>query len=81
MVMAEAADHGWPAPQGSTGSVHHRRLRREVLEADPLGPTVGLIAFPVSVDENEIVVQCELEFEEKTRAAMIARWRRYLPRS
>ena len=53
----------------------------QFLRPTPLGPTVRLLAFPASVDEAEIVVQSELEFDEKTRAVMIARWRRFRPRA
>jgi len=81
MVMSEADDRGWAAPEGAPVPFITAGFDVQFLRPTPLGPTVRLIAFPVSVDEDEIVVQSELEFEEKTRAVMTARWRRFRPRA
>jgi acyl-coenzyme A thioesterase PaaI-like protein len=50
------------------------------LRPTPLGPTLRLVASPVSVNEDEIVVHAELELDGKTLATMIATWRRFRPR-
>jgi hypothetical protein len=42
---------------------------------------VRLTASPVSIDEDEIVVEAELEHENKPRATMTATWRRFRPRT
>jgi hypothetical protein len=41
---------------------------------------VHLTASPVSVEEDQIIVQAALELEGKVRANMTADWRRFRPR-
>jgi acyl-coenzyme A thioesterase PaaI-like protein len=80
VVMWEAAQRQWEAAPGAPIPFITAGFDLKFLRPTPLGPTVRLTASPVSVDEGEIVVRSELEFEEKPRAAMTATWKRFRPR-
>jgi acyl-coenzyme A thioesterase PaaI-like protein len=79
-VMREAAGRGWDAPAGAPVPFITAGFEVKFLRPTPLGPAVHLTASPVSVDEDQIVVQAALEFEGKVRATMTADWRRFRPR-
>ncbi len=80
VVMWEANAHGWEAPLGAPVPFITAGFEVKFLRPTSLGPEVHLTASPVSVDENQIVVQAALEFEGKVRATMTADWRRFQPR-
>jgi acyl-coenzyme A thioesterase PaaI-like protein len=50
------------------------------LRPAPLRETVDLIALIGSADENEMIVEAELWWEEKPRAVAQATWKRWRPR-
>ena len=81
MLFRSDGERGWKAPEGAPVPFITAGFDVQFLRPTPLGPTVELFAFPASIDEGEIVVQSELEFEQKTRAVMTARWRRFRPRA
>lgn len=81
VVMWEAAQRDWHAAPGAPVPFITAGFEVRFLRPTPLGPTVRLVASPVSVSEDEIVVESQLEHETKTRATMTATWRRFRPRS
>ena len=50
------------------------------LRPSPLAAPVQLVAEPVSISGQEIVVHAELSADGKTRATMTATWLRFHPR-
>lgn len=80
VVMWEASERGWEAAPGAPVPFITAGFDVRFLRPTPLGPPVRLVGTPVSVDESEIVVGCELEVDGKTRATMTATWRRFRPR-
>jgi acyl-coenzyme A thioesterase PaaI-like protein len=50
------------------------------LRPTPLGQPVRLTARPLSVEDAEVIVESELEVDDKVRAVMTATWRRFRPR-
>jgi len=80
VVMWEAAAREWNAPSGAPVPFITAGFEVKFLRPTPLGPAVHLTASPVSVEEDQIVVQAALEFEGKVRANMTADWRRFRPR-
>ena len=80
VVMWEAAQHDWRAAPGAPVPFITAGFDVRFLRPTPLGPTVRLRAFPERIDEAEIVVHSELEVDEKVRATMTARWKRFRPR-
>ena len=81
VVMWEADQRGWRAAPGAPLPFITAGFEVRFLRPTPLGPTLRLIASPVTLDENEIVVKSDLEHENKTRASMTATWLRFRPRS
>jgi acyl-coenzyme A thioesterase PaaI-like protein len=81
VVLSEAAAHDWRAEAPAPLPFITAGFEVRFLRPTPLGPTLRLVASPVSVSEDEIVVSAELELEGKTRATMTATWRRFRPRS
>lgn len=80
VVMWEAAQRQWEEAPGAPIPFITAGFDLKFLRPTPLGPTVRLTASPVSIDETEIVVRSELEFEDKPRASMSATWKRFRPR-
>jgi acyl-coenzyme A thioesterase PaaI-like protein len=80
VVLFEAAQRDWQAAPGAPVPFITAGFDVKFLRPTPLGPTVRLIASPISIDESEIVVRSELEVDDKTRATMIATWLRFRPR-
>lgn len=80
VVMWEAKEHDWRAFEGAPLPFITAGFDVRFVRPTPLGPELRLVASPVSVDENEIVVGSELEVDGKTRATMTATWRRFRPR-
>jgi acyl-coenzyme A thioesterase PaaI-like protein len=80
VVMWEAAQRNWHAAGDAPVPFITAGFDVRFLRPTPLGPTVRLTATPVRVDETEIVVTSELEFDGKPRATMTATWRRFRPR-
>jgi acyl-coenzyme A thioesterase PaaI-like protein len=80
VVMWEAAQREWAAAPGAPIPFITAGFDLRFLRPTPLGPTVRLTASPVSIDESEILVRSELEFENKPRASMTATWKRFRPR-
>lgn len=80
VVMWEASERGWEAEPGAPVPFITAGFDVRFLRPTPLGPAVRLVGKPVSVDESEIVVGCELVVDDKTRATMTATWRRFRPR-
>ncbi len=80
LVMWEAAQREWHPAPGAALAFITAGFEVRFMRPTPLGPTVRLTATPVSIDETEIVVRSELEFDDKPRAAMVATWRRFRPR-
>jgi acyl-coenzyme A thioesterase PaaI-like protein len=81
VVMWEADQRSWHAAPGAPLPFITAGFEVRFLRPTPLGPAVRLVASPVSLAEDEIVVEASLEHEDKTRATMTARWRRFRPRS
>jgi acyl-coenzyme A thioesterase PaaI-like protein len=81
VVMSEAVERDWRAADGAPLPFITAGFEVRFLRPTPLGPTLRLVASPVSVSEDEIVVRADLEVEDKTRATMKATWRRFRPRS
>jgi acyl-coenzyme A thioesterase PaaI-like protein len=81
VVMSEAAERDWRAADGAPVPFITAGFEVRFLRPTPLGPTLRLVASPVSVSEDEIVVRADVEVEDKTRATMNATWRRFRPRS
>ena len=81
VVMWEANQHEWHAAQGAPVPFITAGFDVLFLRPTPLGPAVRLTASPVSIDEDTIVVEAELEYENKPRATMTATWRRFRPRT
>jgi acyl-coenzyme A thioesterase PaaI-like protein len=79
-VMWEAAVRGWEAAPGAPLPFITAGFDVKFLRPTPLGPAVRLTASPVSVAEDQILVQAALELEDKIRATMTADWRRFRPR-
>jgi acyl-coenzyme A thioesterase PaaI-like protein len=80
VVMWESAQREWHAPHAAPIPFITAGFDVRFLRPTPLGPTVRLVAVPVSIDEREIVVESRLEFEDKVRATMTATWLRFRPR-
>lgn len=80
VVMWEAAQRGWEAPEGAPIPFITAGFDVRFLRPTPLGPPVQLRAVPASIDEGEIVVDAELLVEDKVRATMQALWKRFRPR-
>jgi acyl-coenzyme A thioesterase PaaI-like protein len=80
VVMWEAAQRDWRAAQGAPVPFITAGFEVRFRRPTPLGPTVQLSATAESVDEAEIVVRSELEVDGRSRAEMIATWRRFRPR-
>jgi acyl-coenzyme A thioesterase PaaI-like protein len=80
VVLSEAADRDWRAADDAPLPFITSGFEVRFLRPTPLGPTLRLVASPVSVSEDEIVVDADLELESKTRATMRATWRRFRPR-
>src|SRR5262245_40978140 len=81
VVMGEADQRDWRASPGAPLPFITAGFEVRFLRPTPLGPTLRLIASPVTIDENEIVVKSDLEHENKARASMTATWLRFRPRS
>jgi acyl-coenzyme A thioesterase PaaI-like protein len=81
VVMWEAAQHDWRAAPGAPVPFITAGFDVRFLRPTPLGPAVRLTASPVSIDEDEIVVEAALQHENKPRATMTATWRRFRPRT
>ena len=81
VVMSEAADRDWRAAEGAPLPFITAGFDVRFVRPTPLGPPLRLVARPISIDENEIVVGSELELDGKTRATMTATWRRFRPRA
>ncbi len=80
VVLWEAAARLWHAAPGAPAPFITAGFDVQFRRPTPLGPTLNLMATPVSVGEAQIVVRSEVEFEGKTRATMTATWRRFRPR-
>jgi acyl-coenzyme A thioesterase PaaI-like protein len=80
VVQSEAAEHDWRAIEPAPLPFITAGFEVRFLRPTPLGPTLRLVASPVSVSEDEIVVSADLELDGKTRATMTATWRRFRPR-
>jgi acyl-coenzyme A thioesterase PaaI-like protein len=80
VVMWEASQRGWRAAAGAPVPFITAGFDVRFLRPTPLGTAVRLTASPVSVDEDEIVVESALAHEDKQRATMTATWRRFRPR-
>jgi acyl-coenzyme A thioesterase PaaI-like protein len=80
VVVWEAYQRGWRAQGGAALPFITAGFDVRFLRPTPLGPPVHLTAWPVSVEEDEIVVTSQLEFDGKPRATMTAEWRRFRPR-
>ena len=80
VVMWEAGQRKWEAATGAPIPFITAGFELKFLRPTPLGPTVRLTASPERVEESEIVVKSELEFEDKPRATMTATWKRFRPR-
>ena len=81
VVMWEAAQRNWRAPSGAPVPFITAGFDVRFLRPTPLGPAVRLTARPISIGEDEIVIESELEYEDKPRATMTATWRRFRPRT
>ncbi len=81
VVLWEAARHEWHAAPGAPLPFITAGFDVRFLRPTPLGPQLHLTAVPVRLDESEIVVRSELDFDGKTRATMTATWRRFRPRA
>jgi acyl-coenzyme A thioesterase PaaI-like protein len=80
VVMWEALQREWHAAPGAPIPFITAGFDVRFLRPTPLGPTIGLVATPNSVNEREIVVESRLEFDGKVRATMTATWLRFHPR-
>jgi acyl-coenzyme A thioesterase PaaI-like protein len=80
VVMWEAAQRGLSAAPAAPVPFVTAGFEVRFLRPTPLGRTVRLTARPVSVEEAEMIVQSELEVDDKVRAVMTATWRRFRPR-
>jgi acyl-coenzyme A thioesterase PaaI-like protein len=80
VVMWEAAQRGWRPVTGTLLPFITAGFDVRFLRPTPLGPPVQLVASPVRVGEDEIVVDAALEHDGKPRATMTATWRRFRPR-
>jgi acyl-coenzyme A thioesterase PaaI-like protein len=80
VVMWEAHQRGWEAEPGAPIAFITAGLEVKFLRPTPLGPELSLRAQAQEISESEIVVDAELVFEEKQRAAVRARWLRFRPR-
>ncbi len=67
VVMWEAAQRGWHVSPGAPLPFITAGFDTRFLRPTPLGPPLRLTASPVTVDETEIVVRSELEFDGKPR--------------
>jgi acyl-coenzyme A thioesterase PaaI-like protein len=80
VVMWEALQREWHAAPGAPIPFITAGFDVRFLRPTPLGPSVALVAVPLSVHEREIVVESRLEFDDKVRATMTATWLRFRPR-
>ncbi len=80
VVMWEAAARGWEKAPGAPVPFITAGFDVRFLRPTPLGPTVRLVAQPLSVAEDKILVHSAIEFDGKVRAEMTADWRRFRPR-
>jgi acyl-coenzyme A thioesterase PaaI-like protein len=80
VVMWEAAQRDWRAAPGAPLPFITAGFEVRFSRPTPLGPSIRLVASPVALDEETIVVEAALEHESKTRATMTATWRRFRPR-
>ena len=81
VVLWEADRHAWRAAPGAPIPFITAGFDVRFLRPTPLGPTIRLTAIPMAIDETEIIVRSELEFDGKPRATMTATWRRFRPRT
>ena len=80
VVMWEADARGWIAEAGAPVPFITAELDVRFLRPTPLGPPLALRAEPIKVSEQSIVVAAELEYEDKVRATVTAKWLRFHPR-
>jgi acyl-coenzyme A thioesterase PaaI-like protein len=80
VVMWEAHQRGWGAEAGAPVPFITAGFDVRFLRPTPLGDTVRLVAEADRVEESEVVVTAELEADGRTRATMVATWKRFRPR-
>jgi acyl-coenzyme A thioesterase PaaI-like protein len=79
-VMFEAECQGWPPLPGAALSYVTAGLDVRYLRPSPLGEPVTLTAVVSEAAEPQMIVQVELAWDGKTRAAAVAQWKRWRPR-
>ena len=79
-VVLEARRQGWEALGGAPLAFVTAAIDVRYLRPSPLHEPVELWAAVSRATESEMTVDVELRFEEKTRAAAVATWRRWRPR-
>lgn len=80
VVLWESAQRGWEPDPGAPIPFITAGFEVRFLRPSPLAMPVQLVAEPVSVSDQEIVVRAELAADGKTRATMTATWLRFHPR-
>jgi acyl-coenzyme A thioesterase PaaI-like protein len=79
-VTHEAFSRGWPPLPGAALPYVTAGLEVTYLRPAPLTETVALYAEIVAAAEHEMTAHVWLEWDDKPRAEVTARWRRWRPR-
>ena len=79
-VIQEADDRGWPPLPGAALAYVTAGLEVSYLRPCSLTEPVELRAVLREVSEPEMIVDVELNWDGKTRATAVARWKRWRPR-
>jgi acyl-coenzyme A thioesterase PaaI-like protein len=79
-VTHEAFTRGWPPLPGAALPYVTAGLEVKYLRPAPLADTVALYAEVTEAGEDEMTARVWLTWEDKPRAEVVARWRRWRPR-
>jgi acyl-coenzyme A thioesterase PaaI-like protein len=80
-VMLEAEQRGWPPLPGAALPYVTAGLELRYLRPSPLHDPVMLTARISAAAETEMTAEIELVWEGTTRAAAVAHWKRWRPRT
>jgi acyl-coenzyme A thioesterase PaaI-like protein len=80
-VLHEADERGWGALPGAALPYVTAGLDVRYLRPAPLTEPVSLLAVVTDADEGQMTVDVQLHWDGKPRAAAVAVWKRWRPRS
>ena len=80
-VLHEADARGWGPLPGTALAYVTAGLDVRYLRPAPLFDPVTLIAVVTEAGESEMVVDVQLHWDDKARAAAVATWKRWRPRT